>query len=394
VASGVGRLVSNTPATKKGDVANVRLVETFDPQTNRWTREPASADISLPLYPRLHLAHDGKVLYTGAGIMWSPFGQSPDEALWNLHQTYDPDRREWTVAGIGAFGARSDPFSVALMMKPPYHRTRILVGGGSLGTSPSGYLGTALSEIVTYAHGQTSSARTGDLNNRRWFSSGVLLPDGDVLALAGGDKNANVGLGTDAPVREVELFDADTKRWRPLASAARDRTYHNTALLLPDGRVLLGGHAPQQVNGDNHAPADAGLTASNLKDPSFEIFTPPYLDPARGPRPRITSARAGMSYRARSFRIQVAGDVSRVVLMRLPATTHVMDADQRGIELELERAGGRTLRVTPPPNARVAPPGYYYLFAVSRNGVPSKARVVRVGPSAGPGGVAPAPFGQ
>lgn len=392
VASGVERLIYNVPGVEGGRAENVRELETFDPVTNRWTREPQSADISLPLYPRLHLTHDGKVLYAASGIMWSPFGQTPDEALWNLHKVYDPERGRWTFAGISPVGARSDPLSVPLMLAPPYTRTRILVAGGTLGVSPGSYLGTDLSEVLTYRYGRTSSELTGRLNNRRWFSSGVLLPDGDVLALAGGDKNANVGLGTDMPVHQAELFDADSGRWRPLASATRDRTYHSSAILLPDGRVLLGGHAPQPVGQQDHAPSQAGLAASNLKDPSFEIFTPPYLDPALGPRPVLRRAPAGMRFGSTAV-VEADGDVARLVLMRLPSATHVMDSDQRGVELEFEQEGAGALRASVPADGGVAPPGFYYLFAVSSAGVPSKARVVRVGSDGLPTGAAPAPFG-
>lgn len=43
------------------------------------------------------------------------------------------------------------------------------------------------------------------------------------------------------------------------------------------------------------------------------------------------------------------------------------------------------------PDANVAPPGYYYLFAL-RDGVPSKAGIVRIGAS--PTGLAGFPFGH
>ena len=43
---------------------------------------------------------------------------------------------------------------------------------------------------------------------------------------------------------QPELFDPITNRYRPVASQAAPRTYHNTAALLPSGEVLVGGHAP------------------------------------------------------------------------------------------------------------------------------------------------------
>ena len=392
VASGVDRLIWNLPGQDRADIRNVKQMEVFDPRTNGWEMEPASADISLPLYPRLHLAHDGNVVYVGAGDMWAPVGWAADEALWNLQQVYDPDTKEWVVSGVGAFGARGDAFTMPLMMKAPYDTTRILVGAGTIGTSPSSYLGTALSEIITYEHGKTRSTRTGDLNQPRWFTSGVLLPSGQVVALAGGDKNANVVFGTDASIRRAELFDPETRTWSPLAAATRERTYHSTAILLPDGRILLGGHAPQPLGGEQHPPG----AAPNLKDPSFEIYTPPYLDPARGRRPRITAAKAGMAYarpRAKPYAMRVSGKPSKVVLMHLPATTHVMDADQRGVELEFRRGRKGRLSVTPPPHGAVAPPGFYYLFVLNERGVPSKARIVQVGRRA-VRGQARAPYGK
>src|ERR1044072_9498040 len=40
--------------------------------------------------------------------------------------------------------------------------------------------------------------------------------------------------------------------------------------------------------------------------------------------------------------------------------------------------GTGTLTVTAPPNAKVAPPGYYMLFLVDANGVPSVATFVQL----------------
>lgn len=397
VASGVERLVYNAPPMADGHLSNVRTIEVFDPATDRWTTEPSSADISLPLYPRLHAMHDGRVLYPGTGMMWNPGGESYDEALWAAHHLFDPESSSWSVAGVGAYGARSDALSVPLRLEAPYDETRVLIAAGNLGVSPGAVAGTDLSELVTYRDGATSSVPTGRMDNARWFSPGVLLPSGDVVAVSGSDVNANVALGAERSVRQAELFDPDTGTWRAIATANRERTYHNTAILLPDGRVLIGGHAPQPdlVSGRNNPEnptAAMGLSAQNLKDPSFEILTPPYLDPDLGARPSIRFASKGMQYGS-AYPVKVRGDVAEVVLVRLPSMTHVTDGDQRAVALEFEVGSGGVLEVAAPPNGNVAPPGYYYLFAMSPRGVPSMARIVQVGADVDRRGAAVAPFG-
>jgi hypothetical protein len=368
VASGVHRLVYNS----EGE--NVHRTETFDPSTNAWTANPDTADISLPLFARLHLTYDGKILYTGAGQMWSPFGQAASEALWNLQQVFDPATNTWSVTGVGNFGARSSVFTVPLMYSGDYSETKILVGGGTVGTSPSSYVATNLSEVITYKDGQTTNTRTGELNNRRWFSSGVLLPTGEVMAFSGGDKDEVIQPGSEQAVHQAELFDPATNTWTPMATGTQDRTYHNSAILLADGSVLVGGHSP--INNGYGKPDntthDAGLTANNLKDASFEIYKPPYMF---GDRPSILAAPTALAHGGTSA-IAVDSAIDKVVLMHLPTTTHVTDADQRGVEVAVSQVGPAVTFTVP--DANVVPPGYYYVFALS-GGVPSEAKIVRVG---------------
>jgi hypothetical protein len=168
-------------------------------------------------------------------------------------------------------------------------------------------------------------------------------------------------------------------------------------VLLPDASVLVGGHSPINMGygskGDNTLH-DAIGTANNLKDPSFEVFRPPYL--FRGTRAHITGVQRGITWGQR-FAVDTpdAARVKRVVLVHLPATTHVTDADMRSIELVARPAGSNRLVATAPPSANVAPPGFYYLFLLTNDGhglVPSKARIVRVAQTP-LSGTAPAPMG-
>jgi hypothetical protein len=117
-----------------------------------------------------------------------------------------------------------------------------------------------------------------------------------------------------------------------------------------------------------------------------EVFSPPYLfkqdgsgDPA--PRPQISSAPDHVTYNA-PFAISTpnAASIAKVALVRLGAVTHSVNMDQRYVPLSFTASGG-SVNATAPPNPNVAPPGVYMLFVIGTDGVPSVAKMVRVGTS-------------
>jgi hypothetical protein len=326
-AGGVTKLVKNT------SLFNVRPTETFNPATGRWTQHKADLTInsSLPLYPRLWLMPNGKVFYDGNGQNWGPFGQSPDEAVWTIQRFYNLRTNPWEVAGPAPFGARSGALDAMLTLKPPYRRATVLVAGGATGPSPGSFIAQNGSSLTTVdRRGRVTHRTTSPLNHARWFSQAVTLPDGTVAAFSRADKDEVVIPGTERAVRQVELFNPATRRWTPGPIDRRDRTYHNTAILLPDARVLIGGHSPiSNAYGYNHD--NPGL-ANNERDSSFEIYSPPYL--FRGPRPRIGRVQRGIRWRQTfTIRTRDGARVRSVVLSSLPATTHVTDNNQRTLRL-------------------------------------------------------------
>ncbi len=62
----------------------------------------------------------------------------------------------------------------------------------------------------------------------------------------------------------------------------------------------------------------------------------------------------------------------------LPREERFFDMHARHVELAFAPDGQKRLRVTAPPDAHVAPPGYYMLFLLSERGVPSEAAFVRL----------------
>jgi galactose oxidase len=71
------------------------------------------------------------------------------------------------------------------------------------------------------------------------------------------------------------------------------------------------------------------------------------------------------------------------VLMALPSMTHSFDQNQRSVQVKLQTvADGTNSRlsvITGPADASVAPPGYYMLFLLDANRVPSVAKMVHIG---------------
>ena len=73
-------------------------------------------------------------------------------------------------------------------------------------------------------------------------------------------------------------------------------------------------------------------------------------------------------------------DIFEVVILRAGGVTHGFNMSQRGLELVIAGTGPGTLSVQGPPNANLAPPGWYVLFILDSDRVPSEGRWIRVIP--------------
>ena len=144
------------------------------------------------------------------------------------------------------------------------------------------------------------------------------------------------------------------------------------AMLLPDGRVLVGGGG---ICGTCYT---VGYLEKNI-----EIFSPPYLFARDGsgnlaPRPSINSSLPSISY-GQNFNISTDNpkNIRQVVLIRPPSVTHSVNFEQRRIPLTFS-GSRRNLQATAPVAASIAPPGYYMMFIIDNNGVPSVAKMVKL----------------
>jgi hypothetical protein len=77
------------------------------------------------------------------------------------------------------------------------------------------------------------------------------------------------------------------------------------------------------------------------------------------------------------FNCPEAADIAKITLIRASSVTHEIDSDQRSIPLGFT-VSGSTLSAQVPADTNLAPAGFYMLFAVNKDGVPSIAPWVRI----------------
>jgi galactose oxidase len=329
--------------------------EIYDPVANTWTAMDGITLASLTAgtdptesrtmeHPRQLVAPDGRIFVPGP----------------------TPHMQWISLAGKGsvsAAGPRGDDETSQNDVTVMYDVGKLLKAGGNISydrNTPRYVPSSRNSYLIDINGGAAQVTKVAPMIYPRAFANGVVLPDGKVF-VAGGLDNGKA-FSDAGNVKAAELFDPATATWRELPPAANPRPYHSIALLLPDGRVLTGG---------------GGLcskSACAANHPDIEFFSPPYL--FAGARPTIVSAPATISANGGSFNVTVGGNVTHFTLVRMAATTHVVDSDQRLIPLTASGSGA-AWSLTAPANHNIAPPGYYMLFALA-GGVPSVAAIMKV----------------
>ncbi|PIA57217.1 hypothetical protein AQUCO_00600149v1 [Aquilegia coerulea] len=216
----------------------------------------------------------------------------------------------------------------------------------------------------------------------------ILLPNGHVLIING------VGAGTAGwedgrnPVLNPVLYRPNTpfgSRFEIQKPSTIPRVYHSTAILLRDGRILVGGSNPHIYYNFTGV-----LYPTELR---LEAFSPTYLDSlSSNIRPRIISPppKVRLTYGQRSIvRFSIPGaalvEIGISVTMVAPSfTTHSFAMNQRLLVLSRGKttvvAGNPStyqVLVTMPNSANLAPPGYYLLF-VNHQDIPSEGMWVRI----------------
>ena len=97
------------------------------------------------------------------------------------------------------------------------------------------------------------------------------------------------------------------------------------------------------------------------------------------PRPSLGATPALVHYNdAITINTPDAADIKEVILIRPGAVTHGWNQSQRLIEIEIISATATAVNTKAPGNDNLAPPGYYLLFIVTHERVPSVGKWIRL----------------
>jgi hypothetical protein len=327
-------------------------------ENNQWVKLPGAGTLQIPYYPRNFIDPKNSLVFmAGERIM----------SRW-----FDPD-------GVGTGGGRGRwidgpshlwPFNRDYGSAVMYEPGKILVvgGGGNSGWAtpdPKASAPTATAEKIDLNAGSPTWQSTGSMSIARRHMNATILPDGQVLATGGTSGGGFVNINEALAAKAAEEWNPSTDQWTTLASNSVMRVYHSVSILLPDATVLHG------------ASGNAMAGAVPVPDENnHEIFKPPYL--FKGARPTITSAPTSVGY-GQSFAVATpnAAQVTTVRWTHIGTVTHAFDFGQRANTLTFTRTE-TGVSVTAPSGPNLAPPGYYILFILNRNGVPSTGKIIKV----------------
>ncbi|MBW4507624.1 MAG: DUF1929 domain-containing protein [Scytonematopsis contorta HA4267-MV1] len=331
------------------DEANrlVRQQEVFVGGTTGWSLFTTQTS-PFALYAHLFLLSSGKIFYSGAQLGGNN-GVPP--TILTLPSNFSAAIGEQAVSGLQAPDSANQAASVLL---PPAQDQRVMILGGGDGNGNA----TNRVNIVDLKQSSPTYTSAPPLNNPRMHHNAVILPNRTVFVCNGSRADENVAQSTFP----AEIFDPATNTWS-LAETPNinGRVYHSVALLIPDGRVVVAGGNPTR----------------GTFEARIEIYIPPYISQTR---PTIQNAPRSIRYTTGRITIDTvqAQTIKWVHIVRPMAPTHGMDTDQRLVDMPITARTGTSLTVQVPNNRNLAPPGFYMLFIVDNNNIPSVATWIQL----------------
>ncbi|KAI3861557.1 hypothetical protein MKW98_000509 [Papaver atlanticum] len=331
------------------------------------------------LYPFVHLSVDGN-LFIFANNRAILFDYKKNSIVRTYPQIPGGDPRNYPSSGS----------SVLLPLSAAGTEAEVLIcGGAPKGSYAQANKGVFVTALRTCGRIKITDASpqwvVENMPTARVMGDMTLLPDGNVLIVNGASSGTAGWEIARNPVLSPVIYRPDSavgSRFQVQNPSKTPRMYHSTAVLLRDGRVLIGG-----------SNTHVGYVFSGVDFPTdltLEAFSPAYLgtefDSIR-PSILLPTAQTSLNYgEILRVRYRISGTLSprrvTVTMVSPSFTTHSYSMNQRLLHL----GGGNSLKIATseyitqvrtPKNSILAPSGYYLLYVIHQ-GIPSVGTWVHI----------------
>ena len=199
-------------------------------------------------------------------------------------------------------------------------------------------------------------SRVGYMNFPRSDANATILPNGDVFINGGHRLN-----DLEFSVLEPEIFSRKNNSFSTMSPAKFRRNYHATSLLLPNGTVLVAG-------GDIW---------------NAEVFYPPYLftknkksETVLAKRP-VIDLRTEKPNRGEAVVFSDSADtIAELTIISGGSTTHAQGSEPKFLNLKIISRDSKKIIFEIPENRNLLQNGFYMIFGVTHDGVPSEGALI------------------
>ncbi|PWN36401.1 DUF1929-domain-containing protein [Meira miltonrushii] len=374
----------------------------------------------LNTYPHTYLMPSGKLFMQAnySTALWNPYANDETKAYNLLDDMPDQIVRVYPASGATAM--------LPLTPENNYTPTILFCGGTIMTDQQWGSYTSPLDSLNLYTHAAQkdcssitpedangnlvsgSYTREEELPEPRTMGQFIHLPTGQMV-IVNGAQMGTAGYGnmswnkingvnfeglSNNPTYQPVLYDPE----KPMGSRlSRDgfgisniaRLYHSSAILLPDGSVLIGGSNPHQDVSIN-MPANTSPQAFNTTY-EMEKWYPPYFFETR---PEPTGLPSYILYGGATWNFTMPASYmgssanykannTKVMVIRPGFSTHAMNMGQRSMRLQhtytVNDDGSVMYMVNPmPTNQNLFVQGPALLF-ITIDGIPSSGKFIQVG---------------
>ena len=323
-------------------------------------------------YPKFFLSSDGNPFGISYNKLWvmdkknnykiSKVGEIPlvtggiSEKIIHKNPNDEKDYKELSLKTISA--PVGDRGSAVMISKDKI----LFIGGQQTGTEYAASNGAIIIDISDSFNPKITKKQS--MHFPRAFADATILPNGDVFVNGGSSSNHASFEDFDFSIFTPEIYKTNDDVWKKLAKSEFRRNYHSSSLLLPDGRIFVGG-------GDVW---------------NAQFYYPPYLfsKDSKGKtilakRPEIKEINKVINDRNNQIiKVDDNSVIEKISLISTGSTTHAQASELKYLNLDFMKIKTDEIQITIPENKNIIADGTYLIFAITSFGVPSEGKVVYI----------------